>query len=104
MHMLHVETELSLSLQVCFYVEWSLPTLELRAGNVETSPVCNAFLFFFYKKKMKYTYACVSVSCFLSESLHVILNKKKKSTMVVNKMCSLSKTEEVIEQQLSLEH
>lgn len=53
---------------------------------------------------MKYTYACVSVSCFLSESLHVILNKKKKSTMVVNKMCSLSKTEEVIEQQLSLEH
>lgn len=58
----------------------------------------------FFTKKMKYTYACVSVSCFLSESLHVILNKKKKSTMVVNKMCSLSKTEEVIEQQLSLEH
>lgn len=34
--------------------------------------------FFTKKKKMKYTYACVSVSCFLSESLHVILNKKKK--------------------------
>lgn len=102
MHMLHVETELSLSLQVCFYVEWSLPTLELRAGNVETS-VCNTFLFFFLqKKKKKYTYACVSVPCFCLKAC--MLSWTKKSTMVVNKMCSLSRTEEVIEQQLSLEH
>lgn len=65
MHMLHVETELSLSLQVCFYVEWSLPTLELRAGNVETSPVCNAFLFFFYKKNEIHICMCFCVMFFV---------------------------------------
>lgn len=56
---------------------------------------------FFLQKRKYHTYACISVPCSLSENLHVIWNKKK-SAMVVNKMCSLSRTEEVIEQQLYL--